>query len=31
MIFYVVGALPILTGMSTEIIANIGIGLDMLT
>lgn len=30
-IFYVVGALPILTGMSTEIIANIGVGLDMLT
>ncbi|MCY7008637.1 APC family permease [Fusobacterium simiae] len=30
-IFYIVGAFPILTGMSTEIIANIGIGLDMLT
>ena len=30
-VFYVVGALPIVTGMSIEIIANIGIGLDMLT
>lgn len=30
-IFYLVGAIPILTGMSTEVIANIGVGLDMLT
>ena len=30
-IFALVGAIPILTGMNTESIANMGIGLDMLT
>lgn len=30
-VFALVGALPILTGMNTETIANMGIGLDMLT
>ena len=30
-VFALVGAIPILTGMNTETIANMGIGLDMLT
>lgn len=30
-IFFVIGAIPILTGMNTETIANMGVGLDMLT
>jgi APA family basic amino acid/polyamine antiporter len=31
LIFFVVGALPIVTGMDIAVIANIGVGLDVLT